>query len=104
MTLLTETNINKIKSLCKRHRVRTVYVFGSVLTDKFNKSSSDIDLLVDFFPMGALEYAENYYDLKFSLQDIFNRKVDLLEQKSLKNPYFIQSVNENKKLIYGDAN
>lgn len=103
MNLLTETNINKIKSLCKKHKVRAMYVFGSVLTEKFSKSS-DIDLLVDFLPMNALEYTENYYDLKFSLQDIFNRKIDLLEQKALKNPYFIQNINENKKLIYGHAN
>lgn len=103
MDLLTDTNINKIKSLCKKHKVREMYIFGSVLTEKFNKSS-DIDLLVDFLPMNALEYTENYYDLKFSLQDIFDRKIDLLEQKALKNPYFIQNINENKKLIYGYTN
>ena len=77
----------QINELCVSHKVKSLYAFGSVLTDDFN-SNSDIDLIVDFKEIDVVDYADNYFDLKFSLQDIFNRSVDLLEEQALKNPYF----------------
>lgn len=77
-----------------------MYAFGSVLTDKFS-DESDIDLIVDFNPIQLLDYADNYFDLKFSLEDALNRRVDLLEAKAIKNPYFIKAIEKNKQLIYG---
>ena len=62
---------------------------------------SDVDLLVEFDPMDVLNYADNYYDLKFSLQDILKRPVDLLEEKAIKNPFLRASINQNTQLIYG---
>ena len=99
-TNLIENYIKDITELCKTHKVKSLYAFGSVLTDKFN-NESDIDLIVDFKQLDVLDYGDNYYDLKFSLQKMFKRNVDLLEQKALKNPYFIETLNQNKKLIYG---
>jgi predicted nucleotidyltransferase len=86
--------------LCKIHKVKSLYAFGSVLTDKFN-NQSDVDLVVDFEQMDVLDYGDNYYELKFSLENILKRNIDLLEQKAIKNPYFIKNLNQNKKLIYG---
>lgn len=91
---------SKINQLCASHSVRRLYAFGSVLTEKFNKDS-DIDLIVDFEPIDVANYADNYFDLKFSLQDILNRSVDLLEEKAIKNPYFKQAISANSKLVYG---
>ena len=88
-----------ITNLCKIHKVKSLYAFGSVLTNTFNPTS-DIDLLVDFEPIDVLDYGDNYYDLKFSLEAIFSRPIDLLEEKALKNPYFKNAINENKQLIY----
>jgi predicted nucleotidyltransferase len=51
--------------------------------------------------MDISKYADNYYDLKFSLEDIFKKPVDLLEEKAIKNPYFLEAVNKNRRLIYG---
>ena len=99
-TNLIENYSNDITELCKTHKVKSLYAFGSVLTDKFNKES-DVDLIVDFQQLDVLDYGDNYYELKFSLENIFNRNVDLLEQKAIKNPYFIKTLNQNKKLIYG---
>lgn len=94
-------NHNKdIQNLCKAHKVKSLYAFGSVLTDKFN-SESDVDFIVDFQQLDVLDYGDNYYDLKFSLENILKRNVDLLEEKAIKNPYFRKSLNQNKKLIYG---
>ena len=93
-------NIKNINALCKSHKVKSLYAFGSVLTDKFN-DNSDIDLIVNFNDVKLLDYADNYFDLKFSLEDTFKRPVDLLEEKAIKNPYFKKAVEQTKQLIYG---
>lgn len=90
----------QINELCVNHKVKSLYAFGSVLTDHFN-NKSDIDLIVDFNEIDLLDYADNYFDLKFSLQEIFNRSVDLLEERAIKNPYFKQALNQKKELVYG---
>ncbi|MFN4975606.1 MAG: nucleotidyltransferase family protein [Bacteroidota bacterium] len=90
----------QINELCVNHKVKSLYAFGSVLTDHFN-NKSDIDLIVDFKEIDLLDYADNYFDLKFSLQEIFNRSVDLLEERAIKNPYFKQALNQKKELVYG---
>ncbi|MDR0872558.1 MAG: nucleotidyltransferase domain-containing protein [Prevotellaceae bacterium] len=100
---LVEQKLNHILELCKKYKVKTLYAFGSVLTDKFN-DKSDVDLMVDFKRMPLKIYSDNYYDLKFSFEDLFNRPVDLLEYKALKNPYLIRSINQNKKILYGREN
>lgn len=99
MNIITN-HITEIRKLCFDFKVRNLYVFGSVLTDQFN-SDSDIDLIVAFDPIEPALYADNYYDLKFSLQSILNRSIDLLEEKAIKNPYFKQSLHKQRQLIYG---
>jgi len=91
---------NEINVLCANHKVKSLYAFGSVLTPNFN-TNSDIDLIVDFKEIDVKDYADNYFDFKFSLQDIFNRPVDLLEEQAIKNPYFRKVVNQTKELVYG---
>jgi predicted nucleotidyltransferase len=90
----------EINELCVTHKVKTLYAFGSVLNSNFN-TNSDIDLIVDFKDIDVKDYADNYFDLKFSLQKIFKRSVDLLEEQAIKNPYFKQVVNQKKELVYG---
>jgi predicted nucleotidyltransferase len=97
---LIESHNKDIQKLCKAHKVKSLYAFGSVLTDAFN-SESDVDLIVDFQLLDVLEYGDNYYNLKFSLENILKRSIDLLEEKAIKNPYFRKTINQNKKLIYG---
>lgn len=99
MKLLDAYSPDIIK-LCKVHKVKTLYAFGSVLTDDFNEES-DIDLIVDFSAIEVEDYADNYFDFKFSLQDILKKPIDLLEEKAIKNPYFRQSVNQQRQLVYG---
>ena len=77
-----------------------MYAFGSILTDSFS-AESDVDLIVDFQDQDVLDYGDNYYNLKFSLEDILNRSVDLLEEKAISNPFFKKSIDQKKLLIYG---
>lgn len=88
-----ETYPPEIIELCKTHKVKSLYAFGSVLSENFN-SESDIDLIVDFTAIDVEEYADNYFDLKFSLRDILKRPVDLLEEKAIKNLYFKTSISQ----------
>ncbi len=86
-----EKYTNDIKQLCIAHKVKRLYALGSVITDKY-VANSDIDFIVNFEPINLNQYADNYYDLKFSLETILRRPIDLLEEKAIKNPYFLQVV------------
>jgi predicted nucleotidyltransferase len=90
---------NSISNLCRQCDVKTLYAFGSVLTDRFN-DQSDVDMIVDINSSNPLDYADKYFDLKFAMQDIFNRPVDLLEEKAIRNPYLRQEIDSTKQLIY----
>ena len=100
MHSLLEKNIEKIKQLCHSLRVKKLYVFGSIATDKFD-SKSDIDFLFSFSEgLTFKEYTENYFKLHYQLREILKREIDMVSENSLSNPFFIQSVNETKALIY----
>jgi hypothetical protein len=91
-----------IETLCKQCFVNRLELFGSAASDKFNLALSDLDFLVTFLddiPQG--KRADSYFDLLFGLEDMFNRHVDLIEPKAIKNPFFLESVLESpKQIIY----
>ena len=89
----------EINALCIQHKVKSLYVFGSVLTDHFSEKS-DIDLVVDIDSNDPFDYADRYFDLKFALQDLLKRPIDLLENKAIKNPYFLKNIESSKSLLY----
>lgn len=101
---LIELNLQHILDLCRRHKVKTLSVFGSILTDRFN-DNSDVDMLVDFEPYNPdrmeFDYVSNYFGLKNSLEQLLNRKVDLIEYGNNLNPIFKALVDKKKQLIYG---
>ena len=92
---LVEINIHKIIELCKRFHVRKLWVFGSILTDRFN-DESDVDLCVDFdkSKISLPDYADNFFDFQYALED-------LSEDSAVLNRYFREELNEKRKLIYG---
>ncbi len=94
-----DSYIKEINVLCENHKVKKLFAFGSVLNSEFTKDS-DVDFVVDFSTSDPIEYAENYFALKFALQDLLNRQIDLLEQKALKNKYLVESINNTKKVLY----
>ena len=97
---IIDKNRDKIKALCNKHKVSRLFVFGSILTDRF-KRTSDVDFIVDFEGIDLYDYADNYFELKTSLEKLLKRQVDLLEDKAIKNPYLRQSIDSSKQLIYG---
>ncbi len=94
-----ENYIEQINKLCEDNKVRQLFAFGSVIDERFTEGS-DIDLVVDFQTTDPLEYAENYFALKFSLEELLDRPIDLLEQKAIHNKYLLQNINKSKMLIY----
>ena len=97
---MVEKNLDKIRALCRQYNVAKLFVFGSVLTNEFEENS-DIDFLVDFSDIDLYDYADNYFDLKTSLEELLGREIDLLEDKAIKNPYLRKSIDSSKRLIYG---
>ena len=75
-------------------------MFGSILTNRFNEKS-DVDMVVDFDKVNLEDYADNYFDFKYSLEDIFGREVDLLEDKAIRNPILRRNIDNSKLLVYG---
>jgi len=90
----------QINKLCKQYNVKKLFAFGSVLTDRFSEKS-DVDLVVDIDSENPLEYADSYFNLKFALQDLFKRSIDLLENKTIRNDYLRKEIDDSKQLIYG---
>ena len=94
-------HIDQINKLCDSNKVKSLFAFGSVIKDKLTPES-DIDFLVDIDAQDPLSYSDKYFDLKFNLEKIFNRKIDLLELKSLKNRFLKKEIDQTKIRIYGE--
>lgn len=94
--------MQRIFELCRLHKVKSLAVFGSILTDRFN-DDSDVDLLIDFEPIDydKFDYVTNFFDFQDALEALFKRKVDLVVGSGLRNKYFINNVNSTKRVIYG---
>ena len=99
MNRILSDRLGELTQLCNTYSVKSMYVFGSVCTDKFNEES-DIDFLISFANLSIDDYTDNYFDLHYKLEGLFNRKIDLLTENSLSNPYFIRGIEQTKQLIY----
>ena len=96
---LIDDNREKLAMLCDRHKVKELYLFGSILTEHF-VDSSDIDVLVQFSDIELEKYLDNYMDFKQQLQLLFGREIDLIENQAIRNPIFRRVVDREKKLVY----
>jgi len=100
---LINKNQKKLNDVCSKFNVTELFVFGSILNQNFN-DESDIDFLVSIAEQDPLEYAENYFALKFALEKLFKRRVDLLEHRAIKNKTFENLINQKKMLVYASRN
>ena len=91
---------NDFRSLCDSHNVKYLYAFGSSVVGGFDKDKSDIDLLVEIDSPDPLVRGEALLSLWDNFEDFFRRKVDLLTNTSIKNPYLQKSIDSTKILIY----
>ena len=95
--------LTDFNSLCQLHKVRYLYAFGSSVTDRFDYDTSDIDLLVEIDDSDPIERGEKLISLWDTFEIFFHRKVDLLTDSSIHNPYLRKSIDSTKVLIYDGA-
>ena len=101
MIELINNNLLQIKAICLKHKVQRLEIFGSALNeDNYDLTASDLDFLVEFKPLKPGEYADTYFGLLEALEDLFNRHVDLVMTSAIKNPYFLESINNNREVLY----
>jgi uncharacterized protein len=102
MNKIITDKVSEIIQLCTSYNVKNLYAFGSVCSSDFN-DASDIDLLVAFDKNISIEkYTDNYFELHEQFERLLNRKIDLMTDNSLSNPYLIQTIDRTKQLIYAD--
>jgi len=94
-----EQNVAAIRSLCKRFKVKSLFVFGSAVRKDFNEYS-DIDFLVEFDRTGIRGSFDQYFDFKEALEHLLGRNVDLVCRNSMRNPIFREEVESSKREIY----
>ncbi len=99
MTLIKESYSDFV-DLCRSHKVDKIYAFGSSITDHFDPKTSDIDVVVKIDIDDPVDRGEALLSLWDNLEILFNRKVDLLTEDSIRNPYLKSNINRTKKLIY----
>jgi len=95
-----EQKREQLTDLCRQYHVQRLALFGSALRDDFDAGHSDLDFLVEFKPLPAGTYADTYFGLAEELQQFFERPVDLVVESAIRNPYFRESVERNKALLY----
>ena len=95
---IIELNLHKIIEICKHFHVRKLWVFGSILTSRFNEKS-DVDLCVDFdwdnIPL--LDSANNFFGFQEALESLLGRKIDITDDSAVRNPYFREELNETDR-------
>jgi len=86
-------------NLCKLHKVKELYAFGSIVNGNFT-DSSDVDLLVEIDELNPLYRGKLILSLYNKFEKLFNKKVDLLTINSIKNHILEDYIGSSKKLIY----
>tara|TARA_R110000868_G_scaffold294413_1_gene554987 strand:+ start:519 stop:830 length:312 start_codon:yes stop_codon:yes gene_type:complete len=103
MSSTIEDKLPVIKMLCQEHGVEAFYLFGSAAKGGM-KETSDYDFMVRFSSdVQLLDYADNSFSLLRKLEELLERKVDLVSEKSLKNPVLLQEIMETRIPLYEAA-
>ena len=89
-----------LKRLCTQYGVARLSVFGSAATEGFRPETSDVDFLVEFLELPSGHHADRYFGLLEDLEALFGRRVDLVMRSAVRNPYFLQAVEESKVVLY----
>ena len=103
MVQLITDRTAELRELCRRCHVLRLDVFGSATDARRFGPDSDLDFLVEFQPAFSSRVADDYFALLDGLQELFGRRVDLITESSLDNPYFRESVEESREPLYSPS-
>jgi predicted nucleotidyltransferase len=92
---------SELEELCIAFGVRRLELFGSASRADFDLAHSDVDFLVEFAEIHPLGAFDRYFGLKEGLERLFQRTVDLVEEKAIRNPYFRQAIDRDRMVVYG---
>ena len=95
-----ELHRDELARLCRRFGVRRLEVFGSAVSGDFQDDESDLDFLVEFEPEAGAGHADRYFGLLEALEVLFARRVDLVVASAITNPYFLQSIERTRAVLY----
>ena len=98
--MIPPEKLDEIKDLCLKNNVKSLFVFGSAVRNELT-DQSDIDFLVDIESTDPYEYTDQYYNLKFSLQEILGRSIDLIESRAIRNKFLKEEIDRTKVAVYG---
>lgn len=93
----------ELARLCRQHHVLRLDLFGSAALGTERHGESDLDFLVEFGPLPEGGYADNYFGLLEALEQLFGRPVDLVSAGAIRNPYFRQSVEQTRAVLYAST-
>ncbi len=99
MVSIIEDNQKELEALCRRYHVRRLDVFGSAAVGQL-RDDSDIDFLVEFDDTIRDTRFDTFFGLLNALRELFGRPIDLVEPGGLRNPYFINDVNQTRRPVY----
>jgi len=99
MMQMIETRREALAELCRQFHVGRLEVFGSAATGALH-AGSDLDFIVELQRVDSMTPADQYFGLLEALEELFGRKVDLLTDRSLRNPYFVASVEQTRQVLY----
>ena len=100
MVAVLENKMTDLSALCRKYDVVRLYVFGSALRDDYRAGESDIDLLVEFAPIGGHAKMHAYFDLLDELQDLLGTKIDLVMVGAVRNKYIAREIEATKRMLY----
>jgi predicted nucleotidyltransferase len=101
---LINSSEDKLAELCRKYGVLRLYLFGSAASERFSAESSDLDFLVEMENREATgAYADRYLGLAADLETLFGRRVDLVSEESVRNPYFRRELEATRRLVYGQS-
>lgn len=99
-SIITDEQLDAVRQLCRKYHVARLELFGSAATGQFDFAHSDIDFLIELKPLSPAERADAYFGMLAALQDLFQRDVDLVETAAVTNPYFKQTIDVDRTVLY----
>jgi uncharacterized protein len=99
---LIEEQRDAIRALCQMYGVRRLDLFGSAATGAFDATTSDLDFVATFADTRSPGYADRYLSFAEALETLFGRPVDVITERSIRNPYFRQAVEASRLPIYDE--
>jgi predicted nucleotidyltransferase len=96
-------HLEEVRGLCEKYRVKRLAIFGSAVKGTFDPETSDLDFVVEFFPQPRAGWGDVSFRFQAALQELFGRDVDVVERRTVRNPYFLEVLDLSEQPLYVTA-